>query len=212
MQNFSWLPGLHLKCLGVDSLQAKLLLYSALPVFLIACAIATSFLRSRSVVPALPFVLRLTYIFYPAVASLGFQTLGACDCFVEVDGSKHCFLPADYSVRCPGTHAGVQRLTGGIAVAIYGIGVPTLYAVLLFQCRLAIRDERPTPLSTSLAFLHASLCPWALFWPLVEAARALLLTGFLALVSPGQLFQLLCGFAVYVHRLWVRCCSSMPNR
>jgi hypothetical protein len=33
--------------------------------------------------------------------------------------------------------------------------------------------------------LHESLHPWALYWPLVEAARAILLTGFLALVTPG---------------------------
>jgi hypothetical protein len=72
-----------------------------------------------------------------------------------------------------------------LAVALYGIGVPVLYAALLFVSRTAIRDENPTPLSTALSFLHASLHPWALYWPLVEAARAILLTGFLALVTPG---------------------------
>ena len=85
---------------------------------------------------------------------------------------------------------------GALAIALFGIGVPLLYACLLYACRAAIQNEEETPLSASLAFLHGSLHPWALWWPLVEAARALLLTGFLALVEPGQIFQLLCGLLV----------------
>ena len=157
----------------------------------------------------------------------GFQTLGACDCFAPLDGSTNiCFLPADPSVLCPNGYAGApEQPTAVLAVALYGVGVPVLYAALLFVSRKAIRDEIPTPLSTALSFLHASLHPWALYWPLVEAARAILLTGFLALVTPGvprssipknalvpprltrprsssvhagELFQLLCGQLVAV--------------
>ena len=157
----------------------------------------------------------------------GFQTLGACDCFAPLDGSTNiCFLPADPSVLCPNGYAGApEQPTAVLAVALYGVGVPVLYAALLFVSRKAIRDENPTPLSTALSFLHASLHPWALYWPLVEAARAILLTGFLALVTPGvprssipqnalvsprlmrprsssvhagELFQLLCGQLVAV--------------
>ena len=119
----------------------------------------------------------------------GFQTLGACDCFPPLDGSTNiCFLPADPSVLCPNGYAGApEQPTAVLAVALYGIGVPILYAALLFVSRKAIRDENPTPLSTALSFLHESLHPWALYWPLVEAARAIFLTGFLALVTPGVL-------------------------
>jgi hypothetical protein len=194
-----WIPGLHLRCLGITSLEEELLVYSLVPFAIVLVGCGVSWGRYRSVVPALPFIMRLTYLFYPAVSSKGFQTLGECRCFEQVDGSPlRCFLPVDYS-ECSGEHAQPDLLVlGSLAVALYGIGVPLLYAGLLFSCRAAIRREEETPLSTALAFLHSSLHPWALYWPLVDAARAILLTGFLALVYPGELFQLLCGLVCAV--------------
>ena len=99
---FGWIPGLHLRCLGVTTLEGELLLYSLLPLGLVLAVLAFSWARHRSVVRALPFVLRLTYLLYPAVSSKGFQTLGRCDCFKQIDGLQFCFLPADYS-RCSAT-------------------------------------------------------------------------------------------------------------
>ena len=208
LQLFGWIPGLHLRCLGIATLEGELLLYSLAPLALVLLGLAISWSCRRSLVPALPAVLRLTYLFYPSVASKGFQALGECDCFNEIGGGKRCFLPAAYSVECPGYHAPPHLMAlGGLAVGIFGAGVPLLYASLLFSCRTAIRRETATPLSTALAFLHGSLHPWALYWPLVEAARALLLTGFLALVTPGRLFQLLCGLLVaiafLVLQIWI---------
>ena len=102
-------------------------------------------------------------------------------------------------MQCHGDRAPPALLAlGSLAIAFFGIGVPLLYAGLLFSCRDAIRREASTPLSNTLAFLHASFYPWALGWPLVEAARALLLTGFLALVAPGSIFQLLLGLLVAI--------------
>ena len=197
---FGWIPGLHLRCLGVSTLQGELILYSLIPLGIVLLILSISRLRYDSVVPALPLVLRLTYLLYPSVSSKGFQTLGECDCFAQYDSSPPlCFLPADYSVQCPGERAPPLLLASGmLAVLVFGVAVPVLYAMLLFACRHAIRSEQETPLSKSLAFLHASLHPWALYWPLIEAARALLLTGFLALVSPGGLLQLLCGLLVAI--------------
>ena len=208
LQLFGWIPGLHLRCFGAGTLQAQLLVFSLLPLGIVLLAVGVAKARCGTMVPALPFVLRCTFLFYPAVSSKGFQTLGACECFEQVDGTPDiCFLPADYSVRCEGSHAPAGLLAlGTLAVALFGVGVPLLYASLLYACRDAIRREAKTPLSSALDFLHGSLRPSTLWWPLVEAARALLLTGFLALVTPGQLFQLLCGqlvaIAFLVLQLW----------
>jgi hypothetical protein len=58
--------------------------------------------------------------------------------------------------------------------------------------------------STRLSAL--SLHPAAIYWPLVDAARTLILTGFLTLVDPGSITQLLCGlvasFAFTVLQIW----------
>lgn len=135
-----------------------------------------------------------------SVASVGFQTLGECDCFEQVDNEPPiCFLPADYSVQCFGDHAPADlQSLGALAMLLYAIGVPVLYFCLLFSCRHTIRREAKTPLSDALTFLHSSVHPWALFWPIVDTLRTILLTGLLALVTPGLIFQLLCGLLVAI--------------
>ena len=216
LQLFGWIPGLHLHCFGITALEAELLLYSLAPLVLVLIGFAMSWLYHRSLVPALPFVLRLTYVFYPSVSSKGFQTLGECDCFEQIDGYNHCFLPADFAVECPGHHAPPRLLLlGGLAVGLFGVCVPLLYASLLFWCRSAIRENTEFPLAAALAFLHGSLYPWALFWPLIEALRALLLTGVFALIAPGHIFQLLCGlvasFAFTCLQIWVAPYRTVSN-
>ena len=71
LQLFGWIPGLHLSCLGIRTLEAELLLNSLLPLLVILLSFAISWGRARSFAPALPFVLRLTYLLYPSVASKG---------------------------------------------------------------------------------------------------------------------------------------------
>jgi hypothetical protein len=197
LELFGWIPGLHSSCLGIKTLQSKLLLYSLLPLGVVVVAFALSAVRTRNLMSALPVVLRVTYLFYPSVASKGFQTLAHCECFDQVNATALCFLPADYSVPCVDKSAPSYLLASGwVAVVLGGIGVPLLYAALLFSCRDTIRQEAKTPLSEALTFLHESLNSWALYWPLVETARALTLTGFLALAWPGTMLQLLCGLLV----------------
>mmetsp|Transcript_76621 Transcript_76621/g.151867 ORF Transcript_76621/g.151867 Transcript_76621/m.151867 type:complete len:1162 (-) Transcript_76621:155-3640(-) len=204
LQLFGWFPGLHMRCLGISTLNDELAFYLVTPITLSLLAVTISWLRYHSLIPALPFILRLAYLLYPSISSKGFQALGDCDCFQQIDGAQLCFLPADYLVQCDHSgrakaHAPTQLLfVGSLAIAIFGVGVPLLYAGLLCSCRNAIRLKASTPLRDALMFLHGPLHPWALFWPLVEAVHALLLTGFLALVTPGHLFQLLCGLLVAI--------------
>ena len=107
LQVFGWIPGLNFKCLGVDSLAKELILYLLLPPIVAAVALVLSWCRLRSILPAIPFVLRLTFVLYPPVSSRGFQVLSKCTCFADEfnPGDQQCFLPADYSVQCDGDHA-----------------------------------------------------------------------------------------------------------
>ena len=112
------------------------------------------------------------------------QALAQCDCFTLVndDGSESqlCFLPADYAAICttPASadepsyaEASLQRIAWA-AVALYGVGIPTLYAALLWRCRNELRHNTPSPLSTALAFLHDAYKPEVAFWATVDAARS----------------------------------------
>ena len=169
---FSWIPGLHLQCFGVRTIESVLTLYVAFPLGVALLAAAGTYARHRTILPALPFLLRWTYLLYPAVSSKGFQVLGRCDCFADLDNATVCFLPADYSHECPSDLAepGLRALAY-LAVALYGIGVPLSYALLLHSARHAIRRDAETPLAKALFFLHKAFRPDSLWWPLVEAWR-----------------------------------------
>jgi len=200
----SSIPGLHLDCLGMGGIVHELVFYISFPLIvgMVACGAAQLF--SGSVRPALPFALFWTYFVFPSVSSHGFQAVARCDCFDITDSNSTtstltCFLPADYSHVCPTEHArGDVLALGALTIIVYGIGVPALYARLLYVARADIRSNNPPPdsLAPALSFLHGALVPDALWWPLVEASRTLLLTGVLALIEPGELIQIFCGVAV----------------
>ena len=174
------------------------------PAAFVGLSLAISWWRRRSLVPALPAIMRVTYVVYPTVSSIGFRALAPCRRFDNVDGSALSFLPSDWAVQCP-IDGSLAALAWTAALA-YGLGVPLAYTMLLRRCRDAILSRKPTALSEALRFLHREMQPAALFWPLVEASRALLLSGFLALLAPGSVTQLLCGlcvaFAFAVLQIW----------
>ena len=202
----SWIPGLHLGCFGVSGIIAKLAFYICFPMAVGLLACGASLLASRSVRPVLPFLLFWTYFVFPSVSSQGFQAIAQCDCFDITNGhgttdTLLCYLPADYSYTCPTKHAGHDVIALGVtAIIFYGIGVPVVYARLLYMARADIRSTEPPPssLAPSLSFLHGALLPDALWWPLVDTSRTLLLTGVLALIEPGELIQIFCGVTVAV--------------
>ena len=53
--------------------------------------------------------------------------------------------------------------------------------------------ERQTPLTQALAFLHTSYEPRWYLWELMEVGKKLFLVGFLAVILPGTLMQLVIG-------------------
>ena len=197
---FSWIPGMHLSCV-VDTLASRLLLLTFAPLAFALVALVASVARHRSMLPALPFVLWWLFFVYPTVASQGFQALGRCECFEDLDGRHDCFLPADLSVPCSwnGAHGlagGGVRQAAWLAVLVYAVAVPLGAGVSLYCARDAIRRGEPTELSRALSFLHGAFLVDFFWWQLVDVARALVLTGFLALVRPGSLFQLYSGLTV----------------
>jgi hypothetical protein len=195
-QLLSWIPGLHLSCLHVSGIVAELAVYICLPVLVVAIAFAVPRMLSRSLLDALPFVLFWTSFVYPAVSSKGFQAVAKCDCFHLTDGvnsTLRCYLPADPSHHCPTEHASIEVLAlGGAAIAVYGVGVPLTYTFLLYAARREIRKPHHPhgSFAEALTFLHGSLDARVFWWPLVDASRTVVLTGFLALLAPGQLIQI----------------------
>ena len=131
----SWVPGLHSACLGLPRLLDQLLFATLVPIGVVAAAFIITAWQRKSPLSALPFVLYWTFLVYPSVSSRGFRGLATCTCFLNLDGSQTCFLRDDLAERCTFGHRPWPHPTiivaAWLAIVLYGIGVPLLYAVLL---------------------------------------------------------------------------------
>ena len=199
---FSWIPGMASRCTGLG-LAHELLLLCFAPLMPVLVIFGLAAVRRKPLVTALPFALVITFLCFPFVASRGFRALAPCDCFNYVNGSKVCFLHGAYSVPCDLTPSGGHRppvdiLVGAwLAVMLYAVAMPLVYAALLFTARQALSGTvPPTALSRALHFLTRDYEPRVFWWEMVEVARKLTVTGFVALIEPGTLLQLYLGVAV----------------
>ena len=139
----------------------------------------------------LPSCLKLLFLAYPFVSTVAFR---AFDCMDFGQSGK--WLRADYQVRCDdgGEYAEIQTLAI-LAIFLFPVGVPLVYAALLLSSRRAIHTEKPTQLSTALAFLHGDFRKEYFWWELVEVSRRFILVGVACVVSPGTLNQIFLGAA-----------------
>ena len=181
----------------------ELLLICLVPLIIVLSAFGVTAVRRKPLVSALPFTLVTSFLCFPFVASRGFRALAPCDCFAYVDGGKACFLHDAYAVKCVPQASGMYtspndvRIAAWLAIGVYACAVPILYALLLFRSRHSLSGAAPpTPLSHALLFLSRDYDARVFFWELVEVARKITITGFLALVDPGSLVQIYLGVAV----------------
>jgi hypothetical protein len=198
----SWLPGLHATCVGLGSLSSQLWAAITLPLALVVTMFAAARCCRGTAIAALPYVLAATFLSFVPVSSLGFRALAPCDCFEYVNNSAPtCFLLSDFAVECDSesimSAPWSVLLPAVLAVLMYGVSVPLIFAALLWSCSDAvIGRSKPTELSRALAFLYEGLNPHVSWWVLFVLARQLVLTGFLALIEPGTLMQLYLGLIV----------------
>jgi hypothetical protein len=68
-------------------------------------------------------------------------------------------------------------------VVLWPVGVPLLYALLLFGSREALRTGSSTPLSRATSFLSGEYTISAFWWEPLEMVRKLTVTGWVLLIS-----------------------------
>ena len=188
------LPGLNAQCFGMSSFFKQLVARCVAPMVAIVLAFAFFKLRRRSFKEATPFVLWLTFLVFAMVSSPAFQAF-SCEQFGD-GADAVAYLRADYGVVCwhgpeHGAHAPtaewqrIQAVATAIIV-IYPVGVPVLYALLLFG------SNSPT-VQGSMGFLTDNYRESVRWWELAEVFKRMLLAGFFALpfFNPGTLVQLL---------------------
>jgi hypothetical protein len=157
------------------------------------------FSLQRVLIECLPTVLRICFIAYPLVSTVAFRAFE-----LEDFGEAGRYLVSDYSVKEGTDEYRDCIMLAAVAIGIYPLGIPLLYALLLYRARHAIQAGRDTSLSKALKFLHKDYRPAFFAWELIENLRRFLLVGVAVLIRPGSLLQLLCATLVTLLLLFVQ--------
>jgi hypothetical protein len=136
--------------------------------------------------------LAMTFLVYSTVSTAVFQTF-ACDRTDEDINTavRTRYLRADYSVQRDTSEHKLFKVYAAVMIIIYPLGIPALYAWLLWSnrqkiCVLNRHDDaslRPT------RFLWAPYTSRMYYWEVVECMRRLLLTGAIVFIAPGTRAQ-----------------------
>ena len=194
--------GLPLQCMGLGTYEQQLATTMLAPLAVAAFLLVGFLLRSccrgrglgAGLLSALPWLLSLSFLVFPMVSSAAFRAF-SCEAF---DNGRE-FLRADYRVECStGTRTSdAHEAAKGLAVAailLYPVGISMLYIKLMVVARPALLSGKPTALSTALSFLVKDYEPAYFWWELLEAWKKLFLVGFMVLIMPGKVEQLVIAF------------------
>ena len=100
----------------------------------------------------LPTFLVVTFVLVPSTSTLIFKTF-RCDRIEYSASITYKYLHEDLSVSCFSDDYGNTRRVALVGCLVWPVGVPLMYAVLLWASRDALFTSTPTPLSRAIAFL-----------------------------------------------------------
>eukprot|EP00903_Cladosiphon_okamuranus_P018352 g16884.t1 len=131
-------------------------------------------------------LLLVTFLIYSSVSSTVFQTFA---CETLDDGIE--YLRADYTILCKDAKHKAFEVYAGIMFAVYPIGIPLLYSILLLQRRdvLASADVDKTR-AQSISSLWEPYRPERFYYEVVECGRRIMLTGVVVFISPSDAAQI----------------------
>ena len=132
----------------------------------------------------LPLTLGLTFLLVPGTSTRIFKSF-LCETFEYGDGEVRRYLYADLALRCDSEEHEATRATALLMLAVWPVGIPLLYAGLLWLSRRAIRNRVPTPLSRATAFLWGDYraTAFTFWWEPLEMCRKLTMTGWVLMIE-----------------------------
>ncbi|CAN0280989.1 unnamed protein product, partial [Scytosiphon promiscuus] len=131
-------------------------------------------------------LLLLTFLVYSSVSSVVFQTFA---CETLDDGVE--YLRADYRIYCTDTKHKVMEAYAGLMILVYPVGIPLLYAVLLYQHRDVLSDAHADKTAAqSISSLWESYRPERFYYEVVECGRRIMLTGVVVFIFPNDAAQI----------------------
>ncbi|CAB1096488.1 unnamed protein product [Ectocarpus sp. CCAP 1310/34] len=131
-------------------------------------------------------LLLLTFLIYSSVSSTVFQTFA---CETLDDGIE--YLRVDYTIHCTDAKHKAFEVYAGIMVVVYPVGIPLLYAILLFQRRDVLGDARADKtVAQPIAGLWEPYRPERFYYEVIECGRRIMLTGVVAFIFPNDAAQI----------------------
>jgi hypothetical protein len=130
-------------------------------------------------------------------------------------GARREFLREDMSVECSTDEHDQIKQIAYVFFAIWPLGVPLLYLLMLLPCRDALISSRSTPLTRATSFLHDEYVAQYFWWEALFVLQRLTVTGFAMffLTAKQAIWRILFGiyatvgymsllliFRPYVHR------------
>ena len=146
---------------------------------------------------AVPLTLGLTFLVVPSTSMRIFRTF-ECEPIKYSEGEVRRYLKADLTLSCDSEDYDETSAVAGLFIALWPVGIPLLYAVLLWLSRGAIRNRIPTPLSRATAFLSGDYAVAAFWWEPLEMCRKLALTGWVFVVQDAEQARVLMALLVSI--------------
>jgi len=155
------------------------------------------------------FFFLLTYLVLVSTSATLFNYL-QCQIFPMPEGQAKRFMFKDYSIDCNSDRYQSWEIYCGVMILIYPIGIPSLYATMLWMDRETLRDQDAMdrellngfPSVGHIKFLVEAYKPKYFFFEVVECFRRLLLAsviGVLSADSPASSVIGLIGCFVFIY-------------
>lgn len=146
-------------------------------------------------------VLLVTFLVYSPVTSAVFQMF-ACE---ELDDGRE-YLRADYRIECDLRRHKSLKVYAGFMIVVYTVGIPLLYATLLFRNRDVLTDgarRTDDPSVTTISDLWTSYKPNRFYYEVIECGRRVLLAGVVVFIYPNTAAQVAVTLMIAVFFLLV---------
>ena len=194
-------------CLG--TYRRQLLISSCWPIVLLVVAAAGCIGRelmrrgktrnlvvrrdTRSIVGAglqqiLPLTLVVTFVLLPSTSMVIFKTF-LCDAIEYAPGDTRRYLSSDLEISCASDDYKTTQQIAIVMILVWPVGIPVLYALLLWASRDALITGNATPLSRAVAFLsddYDAMGYGTFWWEPLEMFRKLFLTGFVLVIDESS--------------------------
>ena len=130
----------------------------------------------------LPLTLFLSFLVVPSVSTRVFKAF-LCEPIKYSEDEVRRYLRADLTLVCDSSEHDETTAAAYLFIAMWPVGIPLLYLILLALSRKAIRDRVPTTLSSATAFLWGDYLRSAFWWEPFEMCRKLILSAWVLMIK-----------------------------